>query len=97
MSVYIQRDLVKDICQGDAVIPLNGRGTDRRLSIDRSRLSFKRTYALRAGRERYHPRFKASGQERLWVRNANGAATLSTLAHICAAYLLYQVRRFAHR
>ena len=57
---------------------------DYRLSIDRSCLCFKRTYALRTECERYNSRFKASGQERLWVRNGNSAANLNTLAHISA-------------
>lgn len=58
--------------------------SDYRLSIDRSCLSFKRTYALRTECERYNSRFKASGQERLWVRNGASAANLNTLAHISA-------------
>ena len=58
--------------------------SDYRLSIDRSCISFKRTYALRTECERYNSRFKASGQERLWVRNANSAANLNSLAHISA-------------
>lgn len=55
-----------------------------RLSIDRECSRFKRTYALRTECERYNSRFKASGQERLWVRNASSAANLNTLAHISA-------------
>ena len=58
--------------------------TDYRLSIDRSCLYFKRTYALRTECERYNSRFKASGQERLWVRNVASATNLNTLAHISA-------------
>ena len=58
--------------------------TDYRLSIDRSCLYFKRTYALRTECERYNSRFKSTGQERLWVRNGNSAANLNTLAHISA-------------
>lgn len=58
--------------------------TDYRLSIDRSCLSFKRTYALRTECERYNSRFKAAGQERLWVCNGTSAANLNTLAHISA-------------
>ena len=58
--------------------------TDYRLSIDRECLRFKRIYALRTECERYNSRFKASGQERLWVRNGNSAANLNTLAHISA-------------
>jgi hypothetical protein len=57
---------------------------DNRLSIDRDCSRFKRTYALRTECERYNSRFKASGQERLWVRNGNSAANLNTLAHIAA-------------
>lgn len=55
-----------------------------RLSIDRDCLSFKRTYALRTECERYNSRFKASGQERLWVRNSASAANLNSIAHIAA-------------
>ena len=58
--------------------------TDYRLSIDRECLRFKRIYALRTECERYNSRFKASGQERLWVRNGTSAANLNTLAHISA-------------
>ena len=58
--------------------------SDYRLSIDRSCLYFKRTYALRTECERYNSRFKASGQERLWVRCGASAANLNTLAHISA-------------
>ena len=57
---------------------------DYRLSIDRSCLSFKRTYALRTECERYNSRFKSTGQERLWVRSGTSAANLNTLAHISA-------------
>ena len=56
--------------------------TDYRLSIDRECLRFKRVYALRTECERYNSRFKASGQERLWVRNGSSAANLNTVAHI---------------
>ena len=55
---------------------------DYRLSIDRSCLYFKRTYALRTECERYNSRFKSTGQERLWVRSGASAANLNTLAHI---------------
>lgn len=58
--------------------------TDYRLSIDRSCLRFKRLYALRTECERYNSRFKATGQERLWVRNGKSAANLNTLTHISA-------------
>ena len=58
--------------------------TDYRLSIDRSCLYFKRTYALRTECERYNSRFKSTGQERLWVRSGASAANLNTLAHISA-------------
>ena len=54
---------------------------DYRLSIDRSCLYFKRTYALRTECERYNSRFKSTGQERLWVRSGASAANLNTLAH----------------
>lgn len=57
---------------------------DYRLSIDRECLSFKRVYALRTECERYNSRFKAAGQERLWVRNGKSTANLNTLAHISA-------------
>lgn len=57
---------------------------DYRLSIDRDYSRFKRTYALRSECERCNSRSKASGQERLWVRNGKGAANLNTLAHIAA-------------
>jgi len=56
---------------------------DYRLSIDRTSIYFKSVYALRTECERYNSRFKATGQERLWVRNQNSAANLNTLAHIC--------------
>lgn len=58
--------------------------SDYRLSIDRECLQFKRAYALRTECERYNSRFKASGQERLWIRNAISAANLNTFAHISA-------------
>ena len=57
---------------------------DYRLSIDRDCLRFKRVYALRTECERYNSRFKASGQERLWVRNGKSAANLNSVAHIAA-------------
>lgn len=56
--------------------------SDYRLSIDRDCLHFKRTYALRSECERYNSRFKAAGQERLWIRNGNSAANLNTISHI---------------
>ena len=55
-----------------------------RLSIDRECLQFKRTYALRTECERYNSRFKAMGQERLWVRNGDSAKNLNSIAHISA-------------
>ena len=58
--------------------------TDYRLSIDRECLRFKRIYALCTECERYNSRFKASGQERLRVRNGSSAANLNTVAHISA-------------
>lgn len=62
---------------------------DYRLSIDRECLRFKRVYALRSECERYNSHFKASGQERLWVRNAVSAANLNTIAHIAALTVAY--------
>lgn len=47
-------------------------------------VSISRELTLCAECERYNSRFKASGQERLWVRNGNSAANLNTLAHISA-------------
>jgi len=55
---------------------------DYRLSIDRQCVSFKSVYALRTECERYNSRFKASGQERLWVRNGKSAENLNSIAHI---------------
>jgi len=55
---------------------------DYRLSINRDTAGFKSVYALRTECERYNSRFKASGQERLWVRNRNSAANLNSIAHI---------------
>ncbi len=55
---------------------------DYRLSIDRQAASFKSIYALRTECERYNSRFKASGQERLWVHNAKSAENLNSFAHI---------------
>ena len=62
---------------------------DYRLSIDRECLRFKRVYALRSECERYNSRFKASSQERLWVRNAVSAANLNTIARIAALTVAY--------
>ena len=56
--------------------------SDYRLFIDRESLPFKRTYALRTECERDYSRFKAYGQERIWVRNANSEDNLISLAHI---------------
>ena len=55
---------------------------DYRLQIDRNSKEFKSIYALRTETERYNSRFKATGQERLWVRNGKSAANLNTIAHI---------------
>jgi hypothetical protein len=55
---------------------------DYRLSIDRHSVHFKSVYALRTECERYNARFKSTGQERLWVRNADSAANLNSVAHI---------------
>ena len=55
---------------------------DYRLSIDRKSKHFKSVYNLRTECERYNSRFKATGQERLWVRNFNSAQNLNSFAHI---------------
>lgn len=55
---------------------------DYRLSIDRYSKDFKSVYKLRTECERYNSRFKATGQERLWVRNFLSAQNLNTCAHI---------------
>ncbi len=55
---------------------------DYRLSIQRDTLEFKSVYALRTECERYNSRFKATSQERLWVRNFHSAENLNTIAHI---------------
>jgi len=55
---------------------------DYRLSIDRSSKFFKDIYKLRTECERYNSRFKATGQERLWVRNFFSAQNLNSFAHI---------------
>ncbi len=54
------------------------------VKFDRERSRFKRTYAPRMECERRDSRFKASGQERLCVRNGKSAANLNTLARISA-------------
>ena len=55
---------------------------DYRLSIPRDCTAFKSVYALRTECERYNSRFKATSQERLWVRNIKSAENLNTIAHI---------------
>ena len=55
---------------------------DYRLSINRDTAEFKSVYALRTECERYNSRFKATGQERLWVRNGKSAENLNSVAHI---------------
>ena len=55
---------------------------DYRLSIDRTCIAFKSVYALRTECERYNSRFKAAGQERLWVRSFTAAQNISSIAHI---------------
>lgn len=55
---------------------------DYRLAINRKSIRFKSIYALRTECERYNSRFKAAGQERLWIRNGQSAANLNTIAHI---------------
>ena len=71
--------------------------TDYRLSIDRESPGFKRAYALRSESERYNSRFKATGQERLWIRNGNSAANLNTLAHIAALAVACAAVRYSPR
>lgn len=55
---------------------------DYRLSIQRDTVAFKSLYSLRTECERYNSRFKSTGQERLWVCNADSAANLNTISHI---------------
>ena len=55
---------------------------DYRISIDRKSRDFKDVYKLRTECERYNSRFKATGQERLWVRNFHSAQNLNSFAHI---------------
>jgi IS5 family transposase len=55
---------------------------DYRLSIVRSSKDFKDIYKLRTECERYNSRFKATGQERLWVRNFASVQNLNSFAHI---------------
>ena len=55
---------------------------DYRLSIQRDSITFKTVYALRTECERYNSRFKATSQERLWVRSKKSAENLNTIAHI---------------
>ena len=55
---------------------------DYRLSIQRDSIPFKSVYALRTECERYNSRFKATAQERLWVRNKKSAENLNSIAHI---------------
>lgn len=55
---------------------------DYRLSIARDSISFKAIYRLRTECERYNSRFKATGQERLWVHQECSAKNLNTMAHI---------------
>lgn len=55
---------------------------DYRFSIDRKSHDFKDVYKLRTECERYISRFKATGQERLWVHNFNSTQNLNSFAHI---------------
>ena len=64
-------------CSKNVTVP-----DDYRLSIDRTSVEFKSVYALRTECERYNSRFKSTGQARLWVRNAESAANLNSVAHI---------------
>ncbi len=52
------------------------------LSIDRSCLHFKRTFALRTECEHCNSRFKSTGQKRLWERNRTSAISLNPPVHI---------------
>ena len=64
-------------CTKDVTLP-----DDYRLSIQRDSITFQSVYALRTECERYNSRFKATSQERLWVRNRKSAENLNTIAHI---------------
>lgn len=55
---------------------------DIRLSINRNTKYFKSSYALRTECERYNSRFKAAGQERMWVKNRSSVTNLNTITHI---------------
>lgn len=55
---------------------------DYRLAINRDTIEFKSVYNLRTESERYNSRFKSTGQERLWVRNAASVKNLNSIAHI---------------
>ena len=67
-------------CTKHVVVPLPQ--DENRLKLDRNSKKFKSVYALRTETERYNSRFKATGQERLWVRNGKAAANLNSTAHI---------------
>ena len=71
-------------CTKYAAIP-----DDYRLSINRDCKQFKRIYALRTECERYNSRFKATGQQRLWIHNGKSAANLNSIAHIAALAVAY--------
>ena len=62
---------------------------DYRLSIDRDCISFKKIYSLRTEAERYNSRFKATGQEHLWVKGFNAAQNLNTISHIALLTVAY--------
>ena len=62
---------------------------DYRLSIDRDCISFKKIYSLRTEAERYNSRFKATGQERLWIKNFKAAQNLNTISHIAILAVAY--------
>lgn len=55
---------------------------DYRFSYSRDTAQFKKLYALRTECERYNSRFKATGQERVWVCSFAAAANLNFIAHI---------------
>ncbi|MBR1735865.1 MAG: transposase [Firmicutes bacterium] len=62
---------------------------DYRLSIDRDSISFKKIYSLRTEAERYNSRFKATGQERMWVTCFKAVQNLNTISHIALLAVAY--------
>ena len=81
------------ICDAGLAMHKDGKTTDNHRVPGRNSAtpsaSPRPVFALAATKtgtecERYNSRFKAYGQERLWVRNGASAANLNTLAHISA-------------